>query len=228
MNRELVLAEARAPAVAPGPSPASGGGERTLRLFGVEPGDNYAAELRAHYAAGRRRMFGGMAPAQVVPARSPLVAPAPAKAPALPKPCAAKPPALAPYAPPPPLPSRGALRRILAAVAADYDTEVAALMRESRLAHFVEPRHVFFHLACALTSCSRSEIGRQTKRDSTTVLFGCRKVEKRLRSDPAFAERVARIAAACDIPALGRSPSPPAPLAKAELSWSPRAGEGGC
>ena len=55
MNRELVLAEARAPAVAPGPSPASGRGE-TLRLFGVEPGDNYAAELRAHYAAGRRRM----------------------------------------------------------------------------------------------------------------------------------------------------------------------------
>jgi hypothetical protein len=89
-----------------------------------------------------------------------------------------------------------AVPRILAAVAAHYDVEVAEILAHRRTAHLVIPRQVAMYLAKALTGRSLPDIGRRFGgRDHTTILHGVRKIAALMQRDAELAEDVAELTA---------------------------------
>ncbi len=80
--------------------------------------------------------------------------------------------------------ARWPISRILAAVAAHYDVEVAEILAHRRTAHLVIPRQVAVYLAKALTGRSLPDIGRRFGgRDHTTILHGVRKIAALMQRD---------------------------------------------
>jgi hypothetical protein len=56
-----------------------------------------------------------------------------------------------------------------------------------------EARMIAVHLACTLTACSLTEVGRAFHRDHTTVLYLHRTAQRRAESDAAFRQKLTDI-----------------------------------
>ncbi len=94
-----------------------------------------------------------------------------------------------------PVPS---IRRLVAAVAAEFDVSERAILSPRRDPAFVLPRQVVMHLAVTQLLKSLPIIGRCLHRDHTTVLHGSRNIARRIAAEPDLAARVARVAAAIE------------------------------
>jgi chromosomal replication initiator protein len=80
------------------------------------------------------------------------------------------------------VPSR--IKSVMAAVAEYYDISLGDLLSSRRAREISRPRQVAMYLAKALTKHSLPAIGRMLERDHTTVLHGCRQIEKLRLKDP--------------------------------------------
>lgn len=88
------------------------------------------------------------------------------------------------------------MRAIIRAVSAAFDVGAEDIQSDRRDHRSVVPRHAVMYLGRKLTSYSLPVIGRALNgRDHTTVLHGCRNVEKRIVSDPSFARKLEKIEA---------------------------------
>jgi chromosomal replication initiator protein len=76
------------------------------------------------------------------------------------------------------------IRQIKRVVAAYYDVEVGEIESHCRTARIVHIRHVAMYLTKVITGRSLPEIGRHFgRRDHTTVLHACRKIERVIERD---------------------------------------------
>ena len=83
------------------------------------------------------------------------------------------------------------IRQIAKVVAAHYGTTVAELRGRSRRREISVPRSVVMYLAHNRGGCSLTYIGKYLgKRDHTTVMHGCRMIEKKIVSDATIASDV--------------------------------------
>ena len=82
------------------------------------------------------------------------------------------------------VPSR--IRPVISAVAKYYGVPLGDLVSSRRTRDLIRPRHVAMYLAKQLTKHSLPTIGRVLERDHTTVLHGCRQIEKLRQQDPAL------------------------------------------
>lgn len=80
------------------------------------------------------------------------------------------------------LPSRMPIATIQRVVAGSFNIAVNHLLSDLR--EFSWERQVAMYLSRELTGKSLPTIGRSFHRDHTTILYGCRRVEKRLETDP--------------------------------------------
>jgi chromosomal replication initiator protein len=86
------------------------------------------------------------------------------------------------------------LERIRDAVATHFGISASELESSSRAARIAWPRHVAIHLARRLTDASLSDVGAYFGgRNHATVHYSCKRVDERLRSQPAFREEFARL-----------------------------------
>ena len=100
------------------------------------------------------------------------------------------------------VPGRPTIARIQDHVAAHYGIDAAEMRSERRTAAISWPRHVAMYLARRLTPHSSPVIGRHFgRRDHTTVLHGCRRVEAAMAEEPDISAEVeilrAEIVALC-------------------------------
>ncbi len=87
-----------------------------------------------------------------------------------------------------------ALKRIALLTARSFSLKVADLRSSSRRRAVVTARGVAMYLARQLTHNSLQQIGRYFGgRDHTTVLHGCRQMERRLRTEPTIQETVEQL-----------------------------------
>ncbi len=91
----------------------------------------------------------------------------------------------------------GAVKFIFSAVAARFHTTLAELTSARRPQCLVIPRQIAAYLSVVLTPHSLPEIGRVAKRDHTTIIHAQRRVQRRLRTDPKFAQVVAELESSC-------------------------------
>lgn len=99
------------------------------------------------------------------------------------------------------LPSFTPIAAIQRVVAGSFGIALKNMLSEQR--EFAWERHVAMYLSRELTGKSLPVIGRAFFRDHTTILAACRRVEKRLDSDPlARADVEALKAALCPVEAL--------------------------
>jgi len=83
-------------------------------------------------------------------------------------------------------PSQVSVKDIQTAVAEYYDVRVSDILAHRRTADITMPRHVAMYLTKKLTHRSLPEIGRLFgRRDHTTVLHACRKIEALCETDSA-------------------------------------------
>jgi chromosomal replication initiation ATPase DnaA len=76
------------------------------------------------------------------------------------------------------------IKPLISAVAKYYDVPVRDLVSFRRTHALIRPRQVAMYLARALTKHSLPAIGRVFERDHTTILHGCRQIEKQRQRDP--------------------------------------------
>jgi len=90
--------------------------------------------------------------------------------------------------------SQPALTRIALLTARSFSLKVADLRSASRRRAVVTARDVAMYLARQLTQSSLHQIGRYFGgRDHTTVLHGCRQMERRLKTEPAIQQTVEQL-----------------------------------
>ncbi len=90
--------------------------------------------------------------------------------------------------------SQPALTRIALLTARSFSLKVADLRSASRRRAVVTARDVAMYLARQLTQNSLQQIGRYFGgRDHTTVLHGCRQMERRLKAEPAIQQTVEQL-----------------------------------
>lgn len=110
------------------------------------------------------------------------------------------------------LPRLVTLWEITQLVCEAYGVRRTELMSIRRQKWLVDPRHVAMWLAHRYTSCSLPQIGHHMRRDHTTVMHGCRRVEKQLATDPNLAHMVEGLCRAIesrpDGPAITARPPP--------------------
>jgi len=88
------------------------------------------------------------------------------------------------------------LESIQTSVASHYELTVAELVSASRAVRIAWPRQVAIHLARELTDCSLKAIGEAFgNRNHATIVHACKRVSKRLLSDPAAADELAQLSA---------------------------------
>jgi hypothetical protein len=75
------------------------------------------------------------------------------------------------------------IKPVISTVAKYYDVPVRDLVSFRRARALIRPRHVAMYLARALTKHSLPVIGRVFERDHTTILYGCRQIEKQRQRD---------------------------------------------
>ena len=162
---------------------------------------DYAAELRAHYAAVRVRVAAPAVASPVVAAPLCLPAPEPPKTPANLAEArrgeiAAKRKPLSPSTEAEPetvasLPKKVFVREVQAVVAAFYGISVAAMISARRMRELVRPRHIAMYLASETTGQSLPAIGRLFGgRDHTTVLHAVRKIERQIAASAELAAEI--------------------------------------
>ena len=97
-----------------------------------------------------------------------------------------------------PLFPRGTVKTIQQVVAAAYGLTLIDMLAHRQHRQLVRPRHVAMYLARELTTQSMPQIGRLfERRDHTTVLHACRKMDKFMAADPEFAKQVEALKALC-------------------------------
>ncbi len=79
------------------------------------------------------------------------------------------------------------------AVSKHYGVAVLDMMSERRTKDLVIPRQVAIYLAKTLTLKSLPTIGRQFRRDHTTILHAVRRVERSIKTDVGLAADVAEL-----------------------------------
>lgn len=80
-------------------------------------------------------------------------------------------------------------------VARHYGIAIADMLGPSRLRKFAWPRFVAVYLAREITHCSFPKIGGYfALRRHSTIINGWRRVARRVKADPAFAEEIAALA----------------------------------
>ena len=92
--------------------------------------------------------------------------------------------------------TKALMRQITAAVAKHFQIPVADLRGKSRKQALVHARGVAMHLCRQLTAASFATIGRSFgRRDHTTVMHSCRRIETLIETDAASAHMVAELMA---------------------------------
>ncbi|MDR1787149.1 MAG: chromosomal replication initiator protein DnaA [Treponema sp.] len=79
---------------------------------------------------------------------------------------------------------------ILKAVADEFHLSHNDLRSKKKSKNVVTPRHIAMYLAREITEYSTTEIGAEFGKDHATVIFACRKVDTRLKTEPDFYEIV--------------------------------------
>lgn len=79
------------------------------------------------------------------------------------------------------------------AVCKFYEIPMQAITGRSRIAQYVEARHVLCWLLQRLYGCGPSEIGRRINRDHGTVINGLKSVKERMDTEKEFAGKVDRL-----------------------------------
>ena len=75
-----------------------------------------------------------------------------------------------------------------------YNLEVGIIRGQQRIRDAVSARQIAMYLIRSMTNLSLEDIGREFEnRDHSTVLYSIQQVEKKMKSDPAFAETVKEI-----------------------------------
>jgi chromosomal replication initiator protein len=81
--------------------------------------------------------------------------------------------------------------RVIEAVAAVYHCKKKEVLGPSRLPFFVRPRQIIMYLLHKRVELSQPVTGHLLGgRDHTTVLYGARKVERRMRADDDYRDRI--------------------------------------
>jgi hypothetical protein len=75
-------------------------------------------------------------------------------------------------------------------VALHYGTSVDVICSPRRQGHMMRPRFVAAWLCHTLTSNSYSEIGRQFRKDHSTIMYACHKTRDDAASDPVFGKEL--------------------------------------
>ena len=92
-------------------------------------------------------------------------------------------------------------RKVLRETAKKFGTRIRDLQGPSRRKSIIVPRAVAMFLLRQLTAMSLIEVGKHfRRRDHTTVLHACRKIQKQLPEDPLLRETLLNILDALDIP----------------------------
>lgn len=99
------------------------------------------------------------------------------------------------------------IARLVEAAAAEFGVRAAAVFGPQRGAQLARARQVVMYIAAVRQHRSLPQIGRSLARDHSTVWHGVRRVEAMVREDPAFAERVERVAKAGLAATLTESPA---------------------
>jgi hypothetical protein len=103
-------------------------------------------------------------------------------------------PAVIALPPPPPLMPLTPIRRIVLAVAQEFEMPVGMLCSRSTVQEVVVPRHVVVFLAKELTNSPQSLIGKAVgHRDHSSVSNSVRSLKAKMLNNPALALRVQRL-----------------------------------
>lgn len=86
--------------------------------------------------------------------------------------------------------------QIVAMSAAAFGLTRAMVLSPRRDMPTVECRHTAMWLAHRLTALSLPQLGRELRRDHTTVMHGIARIKRRIAHDPLFAARVLELLAA--------------------------------
>lgn len=87
------------------------------------------------------------------------------------------------------------LKRIIEAVAAEFNLPSALLTSQTRKKNVAEPRHAAMYLARQLTDNSLYTIGLSFNRDYSTVIHSIKRVEQVMEADPTFRTRIEKLQA---------------------------------
>jgi len=87
------------------------------------------------------------------------------------------------------------VKPIVAAVAKYYDVSVSDILSKSRYPELTRARHIAMYLARKLTLKSTPDIGRILNRDHSSVWHGIRRVETRLKAEPALLAQLTELTA---------------------------------
>ena len=87
------------------------------------------------------------------------------------------------------------VKPIVAAIAKYYDVSISDILSKSRYPGPTRARHVAMYLARKLTLNSTPDIGRILNRDHSSVWYGTRQVERRLRAEPEFSAQLTELSA---------------------------------
>lgn len=89
---------------------------------------------------------------------------------------------------------RPSVKRIMQVVSRHYDISMIEMISSRRTKNLAFPRQVAMFLSRQMTPLSLPQIGRQIGgRDHTTVLHGCRQIERRLKNSPEFESIIERL-----------------------------------
>ena len=92
-------------------------------------------------------------------------------------------------------PPRVKARDIQRITALEYNMTVDDIMSYHRNMPFIEMRHVAMWLCRQMTALSYPEIGRQFRRDHTSVLSAVRKIQSRVDRNPEYGDKMAKLRA---------------------------------
>lgn len=87
------------------------------------------------------------------------------------------------------------LAEIANAVSVEFGVRVQDMKADRRLPKYVLARHTAWYLARQLTYYSFPTIAATFRRDHSTIILGCLRMEERISCDPSLAKRVAALEA---------------------------------
>ena len=85
------------------------------------------------------------------------------------------------------------VERIIAAVAEEYDVSTADIMSKKKTENIANARHVAIYLVKRMTGATLKSIGDTFKRDHTTVLSSCNKVELNIKTKKGAEDEINRL-----------------------------------
>lgn len=90
------------------------------------------------------------------------------------------------------------IRAIQEAVSAEFGIPLLEMTSDRRARVVARPRQVAMYLSRELTPKSMPHIGRAFRKDHTTLIWACRRIESLMASDIEFGARVARLRGAIE------------------------------